>query len=292
MPIAWSAIADTQAKNLRFFLALTTSAYAVGYMVLAILSEAAPHGTSTTTWLWQDIIMPLILLGLSILLIGKLYKDIKDRNFQKPGNQHKIQFSTLLRSEFTSLFREMLSTTTRCGMLAYFCWAASQYSTLLYLINAGSFSFTIIFMMCGYLMGVAILSLCKKISDEKIIRTAFIITIASFIVFFISKPISGESTIMLSISYFFYTMCNAFLTPSIFSLFSKERAIHEQGKGFGLIVSADSGGFLIGIIMVKIFDYFKLDLEFIIFSSFIMFLISIIPYLIYEKTRKNNPRIE
>ena len=35
IPLAWAALADTQKKNLRFSLALTTGAYSIAYMILA-----------------------------------------------------------------------------------------------------------------------------------------------------------------------------------------------------------------------------------------------------------------
>ncbi len=36
IPLAWSAVADTQKTNLRFSLALTTGAYSIAYMLLAV----------------------------------------------------------------------------------------------------------------------------------------------------------------------------------------------------------------------------------------------------------------
>jgi hypothetical protein len=142
-------------------------------------------------------------------------------------------------------------------------------------------------MMFGYFTGVAILGCCKKIRDEKIIKAAFIITISAMFLFFVANPIMRDSSIALSICYFFYTLGNAFLTPS---LFSKEREIHEQGKGFGLVVAADSAGFLVAVIVVKIFDYLKLELEYMTLFSFVIFLISWFPYSAYEKTRENAAR--
>ena len=74
------------------------------------------------------------------------------------------------------------------------------------------------------------------------------------------------------------------------SLFSKERAIHNQGKGFGLIVSADSSGFLAGSTIVIILNHLGVKLEYVFLISFISFLMSWFPYIEYEKRRKNTVR--
>ena len=74
------------------------------------------------------------------------------------------------------------------------------------------------------------------------------------------------------------------------SLFSKERTVHNQGKGFGLIVSADSCGFLAGSVIVITINYLSFKLEYIFLISFISFLMSWFPYIEYEKRRKNTVR--
>lgn len=289
VPISWSALADSQEKNLRFFLALTTSAYAVGYIILAVLSKTVPERVSENVWLWQDILIPLGLIILAALLVWKFYVDLKDKqkssSFSKKNE--KPRFTKLAHSEFIALSKEINCRTTLLGMLAYFCWATSQYSSLLFLVNSQKYAPTVVIMMIGYFMGVAILGYYKRIADEKIIRLAFIITISSMFLFFILNPFMKDNNISLSACFFLYTLGNAFLTPSIFSLFSKEREIHEQGKGFGLIVSADSAGFLIAVFGLETFKHFALKIENVLLFSFIVFLISWFPYLAYEKNRRN-----
>jgi MFS family permease len=51
IPLAWGALADTQKKNLRFSLALTTGAYSIAYMVLA-----TSNLYNVTTAFWSFII--------------------------------------------------------------------------------------------------------------------------------------------------------------------------------------------------------------------------------------------
>ncbi len=286
VPIAWSALADVQQKKLRFYLGLTTTAYAIGYMALALFGQTGQH--SENAWLWQNIALPLALVGLSILFVWKLYNDARDQKL-KDKSPHFIE---LANSEFKSLSEELKSRSTLFGLLAYFCWACSQYSVLLLLLESQKHNMTVMIMMLGYIVGVSFLGFNHKVKDEKMIKLAYFITILSIICFFSGNLLSYDNEILFSISGFLYTWGNAFLTPSIFSLFSKEREIDEQGKGFGLIVSADSAGFLIGIIFVQIFTKYKIDPVYMILFSSIVFLTSWLPYSIYEKTRKNADRID
>ena len=126
---------------------------------------------------------------------------------------------------------------------------------------------------------------------KKIIKTAFIITVSAMLLFFIFIPLMKNGLFLLSTCCCFYTLSNAFLTSSIFSLFSKEREIHQQGKGFGLIVAADSAGFLVGVIAEKGFENFQIAIEYAILVSLLVFLISWFPYSAYEKGRKNANRV-
>ena len=286
VPIAWSALADIQQKKLRFYLGLTTTAYAIGYIALALFGKTGQ--LSRNAWLWQDIILPLTLVGLSIMFVWRFYYDLRDKQLKNKNPN----FFELARSEFKSLSEELKSRSTLFGLLAYFCWACSQYSVLLLLLESQQHNTTVVIMMVGYIVGVSILGFSHKVKDEKIIRLAYLITIISIILFFCVNPLWHDSEILFSISGFLYTWGNAFLTPSIFSLFSKEREIHEQGKGFGLIVSADSAGFLIGVILGQLFNNYKIDPEYMIMFSSVVFLISWFPYSIYEKTRKNSERID
>jgi MFS family permease len=198
----------------------------------------------------------------------------------------------IVRSEFKDLSEDMRHISTRLGMTSYFLWATSLYGTLLWLVDHKTHSFTIIIMMFGYLTGVGILGFCRKIKDEKIIRTAFVITVSFMSIFFILNPFIAVNNSLLSMCLFFCALANAFLSPTILTLFSKERGIHQQGKGFGLIVSADSAGFLIACIAIKIFGFLRFDLKYMIVFSFIVFLISWIPYSKYEKVRIRVPRIK
>jgi MFS family permease len=289
IPIAWSALADVQQKNLRFSLGLTTTAYAIGYITLALFGATAQREAGENAWVWQDIILPGILIALSIGLIWKFYFDLRDIKSNPASDKHRVL--RLAFSELKSLSQEIKCRSTLFGLWAYFCWACSQYSTLLLLLESQKYEGTVIVMMIGYIAGIILLWFCQKLTDGKIIRTGFGITITAILLFFIGKPFAINKSLIFSISGFLYTMGNAFLSPSILSLFSKEREFHEQGKGFGLIVSADSAGFLIGVLLVQFFTQFKVSEEKMIIFSSLMFLISWYPYSVYEKIRKNAQRL-
>ncbi len=292
VPLTWSALADTtQEKNLRFFLSMTTGAYAIGYMALAILSMHAIKNIPGQSLLSLADSMPTILFLLSIALCVLTFRDTRDRKLVYTKENMRLGFVNLIHAEFTSLIKDVSSPSTRWGLLSYFLWAASQYSVLILLTDFQTeYTFTIILMMCGYLTGILILGLYKKISDEKMIKAGLIITISALSLFFILNPFFDNDSIALSACYFFYTMSNAFLTSSILSLFSKERELNQQGKGFGLIVSADSGGFLIATVVVIFFHSLKLRLDWIVLFSFGSFLISLYPYVKYAQIRKDIQR--
>lgn len=235
----------------------------------------------------NDVVSTVLLAG-SILLCILILKDVKDQKKPHSSTGKNKRFRDLIRSEFQSLKAEIRSSTTRPGLVAYFLWATSQYIILILFADFQmKHTYTVILMMCGYLIGVAILGFCKQIADEKMIRTGFRVTIASFLAFFIVNYFLDDNTVITSISCFFYTLGNAFLSPSMLSLFSKERTIHEQGKGFGLIVSADTSGFLAGSIIVIIMNHLSLKMEYVFLISATAFLISWFPYTKYEKRRSN-----
>ena len=60
-----------------------------------------------------------------------------------------------------------------------------------------------------------------------------------------------------------------------------------KGKGFGIIVSADSAGFLLAIFSSVLFKRFDVNIETIVFLSFCLFAISWFPYTTYKKIRKD-----
>jgi hypothetical protein len=285
-PIAWSALADHKQTNIRFSLALTTTAYAIGYMVLAFANKQIPVTSFNTPNPW-NILIPVSLLGISITLVSMWYHDKKHplRVYRK-----ELGFFAHIRSEHADFLKELRRPATFLGIFAYLFWASSQYGILVWLVESQIYSSLVIIMMCGDFLGVIILYFSQKISDEKIIRLAFTVTVFSFLLFFTLISFTNNESILLAISYFLYTLANGILSPTILTLFSKERSIHEQGKGFGLIVSADTAGYLIGIFSARAFYQFNVGVKYMMLFSLVIFLISWPFYFEYEKRRKNAPR--
>lgn len=281
-PIAWSALADIQGKNLRFSLGLTTLAYPIGYMFLGTIKQIETQNFSTIHWIWRDVVPPVLLLICSIGLIYKFYTDPKDKKALRPLNLMQIT-----KLELIALYKELQLPSTRLGTLSYFFWALSQYNILIIFLESENYLLPLIFSMLGYPIGVFILGISRKTTDEKMIKSAYIITTSFLLLFFILETLISDTTNIISSVYFFYTIGNAFLTCSIFSLFSKERSFHKQGKGFGLIVSADSAGFLMAICSSSLFKYFNVDIYYIALFSLFVFLISWLPYSSYEKRRED-----
>jgi hypothetical protein len=185
----------------------------------------------------------------------------------------------------------MKAPATRMELYTWVLWSTSQYCVLILLSDFQTkYAYIVIFMMLGYIAGITILGFVKKITDEKIIKSGFIITILSFCFFFIVNYLFDHILFSLSFSYFFYTLSNAFLSASMLSLVSKERALDQQGKGFGLIISADSFGFLAATFAVLIFNSLKLKVEHMIIFSFASFLVSWFPYKKYKELRVNASR--
>lgn len=238
----------------------------------------------------EDIFSTALFIG-SILLCLLILKDTRDVKKKSYGKNAKRKFLDLICSEFRLLGKELKSRSTQLGLLAYFLWATSQYMILVLFTDFQiKYTFTVIVMMFGYLMGIAILGFCKRVSDAKVIRVGFLLTIFSFLLFFVMDFFAQDNTDAITIASFIYTMGNAFLSPGMLSLFSKERPIHNQGKGFGLIVSADSSSFLVGSIIVVIVNYWSVKLEYVFLMSFMCFLFSWIPYIKYEKRHVNASR--
>jgi predicted MFS family arabinose efflux permease len=286
-PLVWSTLTDAQEKNLRFNLALLTGSYAFGYMLLAFLNKTAIKNPISSFWLLSDVastVLFFISAGLCMFYIC----DREDGN--KKVQEKSLSSIGTICFECRALWKDFMRSATRWGLAAYFFWATSQYSVLILLTDIQiKYASTVLWMMFGYLVGIAMLWVFRKFEDEKVIRIAFVVTISALSLYFIIIPFISNKDLTLSICYFFYTLSNAFLSPTIFSLFSKEREIHEQGKGFGLIVAADSAGFLVGGAIGSVLSS---NLNHVIWFSFCIFLVSLYPYLLYEKKRKDNLRIK
>lgn len=277
IPIAWAAVADLQSKDLRFALAMATAPYALGYLLLNIYNN---HLSMV-----QSNIFTMTVYAILIILCITVFRDLRDER-----RVHREEITSLpkkLKEEIKLLKEDILDKRINTGLLAYLLWSASLYSVLVLLVDFKTpFHSTASIMMYGYIVGVVVLKFVSKVDNNKIIYLGYIVSIVPFIFYFGTYYFLGPIGIILSISYFFYGMGNAYLSPTILSILSKEKHLHEQGKIFGLIDSVDTLGFLIGSIAILIYRICAIHMVYMIILSMTLFVISIIPFAMNVRLRR------
>ena len=277
-PIVWAAVADTQSKDIRFALTLATAPYAIGYFVIGLFNTYLSEN--------KAIIVVLAFYVLIILLCMIFFKDIRDKKPADTRAAHKSDHTFLrcLKLEGKQIVQELKESRLRAGLTTYLLWATSLYCILLRLVDfKNEFVKIVPPMMIGYLVGVVIMKFCKKISDDKMVKLGYVISMISLIIFLSTLLFVKDIEFILTFCYFFYSMDNAFLSPTILTLLSKDRQPHQQGKVFGFIESADSLGFLLGTMIILLAHYLKVDFMYLILFSFLTFAASWIPYSRYRK---------
>lgn len=286
IPLAWAGIGDTQDKNFRFSFGLSTGSYAVGYLLLI--------GNVFLTEMQSNVTI-IIFLALLIYLCVTRFQDIRDKKsvqiYKKKvpfGMRKLLSVFGLVWNESKQVVRSLTAKHIRNSLGAFLLWEISLYSILLLYVDFGvkDFSTVGVGMMFGYLLGVLILKFTAWIEDDKMIKIGYYFSTLSLIPSFILFPFVEEiNFILLTVCYFFHTMGNAFLCPTLFAILAKEMEPHEQGKVYGLIESADTVAFLFASVAVMIYNYFHLHLIFIIGFSFITVAVSWFPYEKFKKTK-------
>ena len=223
LPLSWAAIADTQTRNFRFSLGLSTSAIALGYLVLILIER-----------FFHDAIVGVIVISLYVFLIAlciKFFKDVRDRDSgeNKPASGG---FSSNIKNEMLLIFNNYLkSNRIRKALLAFLFWEFSFYTAHILDVDLKlkAFHNLTITMVFGYLSGVILLKFLK-LSSKKLIRVGYLISVVGPLPMFILSPVIGHENIFIIPCYFFYSLRFAFLVPSLFSMLSAERRSHEQEK--------------------------------------------------------------
>lgn len=286
LPLSWAAIADTQTKNFRFSLGLSTSAMAFGYlMLIAIKTFFENHST------FVIVILFLTLIYFCVYF----FKDIRDKK-ELPSYEnsmknsiHKFSFLASIKNEISLIVNNFLKDSrTRKALTAFFFWEVSFYSALIADIDMKikGFNDLSLSMLIGYLIGVAYLKFSNK-SDEQMIKIGYVISIASLAPILVLNYVFDIRILMLC-AYFIYSLAAAFLAPSLFSILSGERKPHEQGKIYGLIDSTDTIAFLIASIYLIIYNSLQLSQIFLVIFSLTAFLISLIPYAKFKKIKSKD----
>ena len=279
IPLSWAALADTQQKDLRFSLAMSTGSYAIGYLFLTTFNA---YLTGI-----QANIAAILIFAILVFLCARLFRDVRDKSKSAIRNEGTpVSFLEIYKRQKDSVLEDLKRVSTRNGLTAFLFWEVSLYSILLLLVDFENFNpGTTASMMIGYLAGVGILKFCKKVSDDTFIKIGSWISVFFLGLYFFFYPFLKDNGGMLSFCYFFYTMGNAFLCPTFLHLLSKERKPDQQGKVFGLIESADTLAFLIATVVILSYKYLQVDLIFMIGFSAVTFAISWFPYRIYQRTR-------
>ncbi len=169
--------------------------------------------------------------------------------------------------------------------LAFILWEISIYVILAYYADFSNreSSGVEILMMLGYLCGVFSIKFFPKISDGKMIRVGYAISVVSLLPYFAFSLFVNDIKYVLAICYFFHAIGNALLSPTMFSIISKNREDHERGKIYGLSESGDTIAFFISGVIIIMLNYFKLDVYYLVCISFFTVVVSWIPFSRFEK---------
>ncbi len=284
-PLAWAAVADTQNKNFRFSFGLSTSAYAIAYLLLILSNKALTSD--------QSILSSLFVFAALVLLCLFLFKDIRDEvpSFQKEKTKRKPNISSAIKNEISLIFKDLRKGYIKKSLLSFLLWEISLYVILLLYVDfdVATFSFTAVAISCGYLFGIAILKIFPRITDKKMIVFGYNFSSISLLPIFIIVPFISEGhPTLLALCYFFHALGNALLCSTIFALLSKVTPIHEQGRLYGLIASADTIAFLIASLAIILYNHFQLHFLYIVIFSFLTVSISWFPYKRFEKIRPSD----
>jgi MFS family permease len=298
LPLAWAGIADIKNQNYRFSLGLSTSIIALGYLSLLLIDAIFKE---------QQAAFVIFLFFICLIpLFWRKFFDLVDRRHQRElfinehgleidNHDHKVKhFFSFFLLDIKSLWNNFLMHKRFCiGLLGVFLPVEiSYYSTHALGVDLAvqEFEVVTILMIIGYLCGVLALKYCISIPDQKMIKMGYNISIISFSPMFLLIPFLAKDQVIWVIApcYFFYSFGVAFIVPSLFSTLSKERKPHEQGKIYGLIDSTDTVALLFALIIGLIYNLF-LTTYYIIYFSFILFLVSRIYYEKFEKTTSESP---
>jgi MFS family permease len=279
LPLSWAAISDTQNKNFRFSLALSTSAMAFGYIVLIIIKRFfTDHSAFVIS----------VLFAILIYLCIRYFRDIRDKKeHETPQDANTLAlFKTSIKEEIKLIINNFLKDKRiRKALSAFLLWEVSFYSALIVDIDMkiDGFNDLSLSMLLGYFAGVLLLKFSKK-TDLQMIKIGYILSICALVPILLLNFLFDMRLLIIS-CYFIYSIAAAFLAPSLFSILSRERKPHEQGKIYGLIDSTDTIAFLIASIYLILYNTLHLNPLFLVIFSLTAFVISWIPYAKFKKIK-------
>lgn len=287
IPISFASIPDTQDRNLRGGFALASSSYSLAFLTLVSINVFF-----TTNF--PHILISLIILAVSIVAIVFLFVDPVDKTAHLPEDlareARKRSLSLYWKlgvREINLLIEELKKDLTGFSLSAYLLWEVSMYTIIISQVelSPNESQQTTLFMMLGYLVGVSLLKLkfFAKISDAKMLLSGYLLSFLSLLAFVPLIVFTRNMNVVLTVCFAVHSVGNAFLSPTILSILTKNRSRHDQGKILGLVESVDTIAFLLATVFVMLHAAKGWPLVFLILFSFVSFSMS---WIMFPKIRK------
>ncbi len=285
-PVALGGIYDKQKGNLRYSFAWATSAWAFSYCLLA----ASSYFTSKPS---TKFFIYCALLIISIIFFLAFYRDAKkSAHMIELKSEHAEDVSQNPVEKVTEELKFTVKDTTNKYILLtlgpYFLWEVSLYTLVVYLIDykhSGDSSIIVLIMMAGYLVGISLLFKFRETKDITIIKSGYCISFLSLLPYFALFKFVN-SGVLIAACYFFHTIGNALLCPTLLTLLAKERPQHKQGRSYGLADSADTIAYLMANVFIFCYDFFNFNELALVSFSFFTFLISFLFYNRFKNDHK------
>ncbi len=265
LPIAWAGIADvTKGKNVRFALALSICALAVGSWGSLIV----------TPFLKINIFFLSILILAIMGVCYAIYPFRDSKDSPKPHFLKRLSPVQLLKGECIGIYniaKKPLS------VFALFSFLFSEISFYQILFRVEVFSSYTCFVHVplaigiGYTIGTIALKFFK-IKDKLVCLIGLIISVSSILFINFLFALKLENQITFTAFFACYSFGYALFTPALFSLISLRNQPHQQGKIYGIIESIDSLASLITFFIVFIAK--ELTCNFVLILSTALILIS------------------
>jgi len=253
LPIAWSGISDeTKGKNIRFFLALSICALAIGSWGSLI---GVPHLTSK---LLRWSVMGILMIGIALAFY---YSDPEDTPPSTQENDNGVEPETIKNRSFLGLFTKECSGIYRIGrkLLNLLCLNAFLFSEMSFyqiLFRIEVFETYECFMRVplaigiGYTAGTIALKFIKSIQDRVVSAIGISISVITILTANILFALGNTDQLIFITLFAFYSFGYAWFTPALFSMIMTKEPLHNQGKGYGLLESTDSLASLITFILI------------------------------------------
>lgn len=289
LPIAWSGISDEAVgKNIRFFLGLSICALATGSWTSLI---AFSYLTSRILY-WS--VITILLLA---ILLTVYYSDPADNlpSIQK-NNTSETTTESLKNMSFWGLFKKECLNLYQIGKkpLNFLCLNAFLFSEISFyqiLFRIEVFETYECFIRVplaigiGYTSGTIALKLIESLKDRLVSAFGILTSIIAILMASIFFGFGYKNQIIFTFLFACYSFGYSWFTPALFSMIMTKEPLHNQGKGYGLLDSADSLASLITFILIFKTNTISCSQSLII--SFILMIISGIIFLMSFINDKN-----